>query len=82
MTYLLLSLSFYLNNQTCGFYVSSLYFIYWETENKRDQMTCAELHRASLVAQLVKNPPAMQETACNEETWFDHWVGKFPCKRK
>ena len=27
---------------------------------------------ASLVAQLVKNPPAMQET------WFDPWVGKMP----
>ena len=27
---------------------------------------------ASLVAQLVKNPPAMQET------WFDPWVGKIP----
>ena len=76
MIYLLLSLSFYLNNQTCKFYVSSLYFIYWETENKRDQMTCAELHRASLVAQPVKNPPAMQET------WFDHWVGEIPWKRK
>ena len=27
---------------------------------------------ASLVAQLVKNPPAMRET------WFDPWVGKIP----
>ena len=27
---------------------------------------------ASLVAQLVKNPPAMQET------WFDPWLGKIP----
>ena len=27
---------------------------------------------ASLVAQLVKNPPAMRET------WFDLWVGKIP----
>ena len=28
--------------------------------------------RASLVAQLVKNPPAM---------WFDSWVGKIPWRR-
>ncbi|XP_055412355.1 uncharacterized protein LOC129634267 isoform X2 [Bubalus kerabau] len=31
---------------------------------------------ASLVAQLVKNSPAMQET------WFDHWVGKIPWRRE
>ena len=31
---------------------------------------------ASLVAQLVKNPPAMRET------WFDPWVGKIPWRRK
>ena len=31
--------------------------------------------RASLVAQLVKNPPAMWET------WFDPWVGKIPWRR-
>ena len=31
---------------------------------------------ASLVAQLVKNPPAMQET------WFDPWVGKVPWRRE
>ena len=30
---------------------------------------------ASLVAQLVKNPPAMQET------WFDPWVRKIPWRR-
>ena len=28
--------------------------------------------RASLVAQMVKNPPAMREL------WFDPWVGKIP----
>ena len=28
-----------------------------------------------LVAQLVKNPPAMRET------WFDPWVGKIPWRR-
>jgi len=25
---------------------------------------------------MVKNPPAM------EETWFDLWVGKIPCRRE
>ena len=30
---------------------------------------------ASLVAQLVKNPPAMQET------WFDSWAGKICWRR-
>ena len=30
---------------------------------------------ASLIAQLVENPPAMQET-------FDPWVGKIPWKRE
>ena len=30
----------------------------------------------SLVAQLVKNLPAMQET------WFDPWVGKIPRRRE
>ena len=31
---------------------------------------------ASLVAQLVKNPPAMWET------WFSPWVGKIPWRRE
>ena len=31
---------------------------------------------ASLLAQLVKNPPAMWET------WFDPWVGKIPWRRE
>ena len=30
---------------------------------------------ASLVAQMIKNPPAMQET------WFDSWVWKIPWRR-
>ena len=30
---------------------------------------------ASLVAQRVKNPPAMQET------WFNPWIGKIPWRR-
>ena len=33
-------------------------------------------HRASLIAQLVKNPPAMQET------WVGPWVGKIPGEGK
>ena len=32
--------------------------------------------RVSLVAQLVKNPPAVQET------WFDSWVRKVPWRRE
>ena len=32
--------------------------------------------RASLMAQTVKNPLAMQET------WVDSWVGKIPWRRK
>ena len=35
-----------------------------------------EKARASQVAQLVKNPPAMQETR------FDPWVGKTPWRRE
>ena len=34
-----------------------------------------ELLGASLAAQLVKNPPAMQET------WFDFWMVKIPQRR-
>ena len=33
------------------------------------------LSRASLVAQLVKNPPARQETSR-----VDPWVGQIPCR--
>ena len=32
--------------------------------------------RASLVAQLVKNPPAIQEN------WFDSWVEKIPLEKE
>ena len=34
------------------------------------------MKRASLVAQLVKNPPAMRETR------FNSWVGKIPWERE
>ena len=34
--------------------------------------------RASLVAQMVKNPPAMQET----RPGFDPWVRKIPWRRE
>ena len=37
---------------------------------------CMYIHIwASLAAQLVKNPPAMQET------WVDPWVGKFSWRK-
>ena len=43
----------------------------------RAENTLKQLEQpASLVAQLVKNPPAMQETP-----QFDSWVGKIPCRR-
>ena len=35
----------------------------------------SSIARASLVAQLVKNLPAIQET------WFDFWVGMIPWRR-
>ena len=40
--------------------VNALHFISW----------------ASLVAQTVKNPPAMKET------WFNPWIGKIPWRRE
>ena len=36
---------------------------------------CCASHWASLVAQLVKNSPTIQETR------FDPWIGKIPCRR-
>jgi len=36
----------------------------------------AYIYRASLVAQLVKNPPTMQGPG------FDPWVGKIPWRRE
>ena len=46
-------------------------------------MGCREVKRASLVAQLVKNPPAMQETRVQSLGWEDplekekiHWRRK------
>ena len=38
---------------------------------------CSAFFRASLIAQLVKNPPAMQETP-----QFESWVGKIPWRRE
>ena len=37
---------------------------------------CVGINGASLAAQMVKNPPAMQETE------FNPWVGKIPWRRK
>ena len=46
-------------------------------------MFLSQFIRASLVAQLVKNLPAMQETTCNVgDPGFDLWVGKIPWRRK
>ena len=35
--------------------------------------------RASQVALVVKNPPA--KAGRLKRRWFDHWVGKMPCRR-
>ena len=35
--------------------------------------------RASQVALVVKNPPA--KAGRLKRRWFDHWVGKIPCRR-
>ena len=40
-----------------------------------DNIFLFKIFRASLIAQLVKNPPAIQET------WFNSWVGKIPWRR-
>ena len=52
-----------------------------KSEVKKQERSFKHTHththtRASLVAQLVKNPPAMQETG------FNPWVGKIPWRRK
>ena len=50
----------------------------WEKERVRWFERVALKHiyyQVSPVAQLVKNPPAMQET------WFDSWVRKIPWRR-
>ena len=69
------------------FWVSGFSKPSWVTQNKRGkgQSNRIEtfghiclfliLDSASLIAQLVKNQPAMQET------WFDSWVGKIPWRR-
>ena len=36
---------------------------------------CCISHWASLVPQSVKNSPTIQET------WFDPWIGKIPCRK-
>ena len=45
---------------------------HWNLKKKKKLL---KVIRASLVAQLVKNLPAMLET------WFDPWVGKIPWRR-
>ena len=44
--------------------------------NHKRKIAAMERKWASLVAQMVKNLPAMQETG------FDLWVGKIPWRRK
>ena len=45
-----------------GFLVYWLSYLFWKLQKVRDHIYMFILARASLVAQLVKNPPAMQET--------------------
>ena len=49
--------------------------ISYGTGKKIRFMYAYDPNQASLVAQLVKNPPAMQET------WVRPWVGKIPWRR-
>ena len=37
---------------------------------------------ASLVAQSLKNQPAMPESACSQGHGFDPWIGKIPWRTK
>ena len=46
-----------------------------EVKNPTKEMVVVTGGKASLVAQLVKNPPAMQETRVRS------WVGKIFCRR-
>ena len=51
-------------------------FLLWGIFPTQGLNPCLLHWRASLVTQLVKNPPAMQET------WFDPWAGKIPRRRE
>ena len=58
----------------CSSMMSNLEF-YWASTPAPNHGSCIEFFRASLVAQMVKNPPAMWET------WVGPWVGKIPWRR-
>ena len=40
------------------------------------------MHGGFLGGSVVKNPPVIQETNCDEDTWFSPWVKKIPRRRK
>ena len=52
------------------------HFLLWGIFPTQGLNPCLLHRRASLATQLVKNPPAMQET------WFDPWAGKIPRRRE
>ena len=69
-----------------NFYLKFNMFLHYECRQQTTQQSywflCNSIllfvfkkYRSSLVAQKVKNPPAMWET------WFNPWVGKIPWKR-
>ena len=47
-----------------------------QTQVKQLSMHAQLTYRASLVAQVVKNPPAMQETQVQSLDWVDPWIRK------
>ena len=50
--------------------------LYIKSVNNNDLLCSTGNYGASLVAQMVKNLPAMQET------WVDPWIGKIPWSRE
>ena len=47
-----------------------------QTQVKQLSMHAQLAYRASLVAQVVKNPPATQETQVQSLDWVDPWIRK------
>ena len=47
-----------------------------QTQLKQLSMHAQLTYRVSLVAQMVKNPPAMQETQVRSLDWVDPWIRK------
>ena len=54
----------------CSSVMSNLEF-YWASTPAPDHGSCIEFFRASLVAQMVKNPPAMWDTWVRSLDWED-----------